>query len=322
MRILRQADLKNFTESTAITIGAFDGIHKGHQFVLQSLSTIAKTHKLTPIVVCFEPQPKEYFLKDKAPKRLTTLRDRINLIEQTGITNILILKFDQTLKNLTAEAFIEKILVNGLNLKHILIGDDFRFGKNQKGDINLLKSMAKSYHYAVEQLDSFVYENKRISSSIIRDLINKGHFQQAKNYLGYPYAISGRIIHGDKNGRKLGFSTINIPLKQEMAVSGVYIVQVTINSQTYFGVANIGRRPTLNGLKRLLEVHIFKFNQVVYHKIAKIEFLHWLRNEVKFANLDELKMQIALDIQKAKSWLHDHQPDLIEENEIVKEATK
>ncbi|TNF66397.1 MAG: bifunctional riboflavin kinase/FAD synthetase [Gammaproteobacteria bacterium] len=322
MQILRKASLRTFTKPTAVTIGSFDGIHKGHQFVLQNLNKIAQSNNLTPIVICFEPQPKEFFLKDKAPKRLTALRDRIQLIKRSGIDTILVLRFNEQLKNLTAKAFIETILVQGVNVKHILIGDDFRFGKNQQGDIQLLESIADAYNYTVDKLESFLYQDKRISSSIIRQLIKDGNFTDAKHYLGYSYRITGKIIHGDKNGRKLGFATINIPLKQAMAVAGVYVVKVSIDDKSYFGVANVGIRPTVKGLKRLLEVHIFNFNRSVYHKVAQIEFLHWLRNEVKFASLDDLKTQIALDTQQAQSWLNDHQYQLIEEHQRVKEATK
>ncbi|MCF6767293.1 bifunctional riboflavin kinase/FAD synthetase [Thiotrichales bacterium 19S11-10] len=306
MHILREADLINYQAPSAITIGAFDGVHKGHQLIFKQLKQTAKKEHLKTVVVTFEPLPKEFFLNENAPKRLSPFRDRIGHLKSLGIDYVLCLQFNQKLQSVTAESFITKILVNGLNMKHILVGDDFKFGQNQQGDITLLKSLAKQYSYTVDKIPSFTCQNERISSSKIRTLISKGNFRTAQQYLGYPYYISGRIIHGDKNGRTLGFSTMNIALKQPMVVAGVYVVKAYLDNQNYYGVANVGTRPTVKGMKRLLEVHVFNFNQTVYRKLIKVEFLHWLRNEVKFPNLEALKAQIKEDINKAEQWLGSH----------------
>lgn len=307
MQLLRKSNLNEFYAKTAVTIGTFDGVHKGHQLILKQLKKYAKVHNLRPVVILFEPQPKEYFLKEKAPKRLSNLGDKIKLIQNYGIEIILCLQFNKYLKHLSALDFIKEILIDGLNAKYILIGDDFRFGYKQQGDFQLLEQYAKTYQYKIEKAPTFSYEEKRISSSEIRKLILAGNFKKAAQLLGHPYRLSGKIARGNQRGRTIDFPTINIQLKNNMAVSGVYVVEIKLNNKIHNGVANVGRRPTVDGITRLLEVFIFDFNQDVYNNHAEIVFLHWLRNEVKFESFEKLKQQIKLDVDNAKQWLLNYQ---------------
>ncbi len=305
MRLLRFADIKQTTNTapSIVTIGNFDGIHLGHQYILQKVSTFAKAQKAKSTVICFEPQPKEFFMGENAPARITPFRDKMLNFQKAGIDQVLCLSFNQKLATLTPDAFVQKILVDGLHAKHVVIGDDFRFGFQRQGDYQYLKKLGQQYGFDVSSTSSYLQENTRISSSIIRTYLQHGEFDRAFALLGRRYSLSGRIHHGNKNGQKLGFPTINIPMPTKVAVSGVYAVKVHLKHKVCYGVANIGIRPTVCGKMRLLETYIFDFNHDLYGQYVTIEFLKFIRAEKKFTDFDALVTQIQSDKEIAKSWI-------------------
>ncbi|WP_119327551.1 bifunctional riboflavin kinase/FAD synthetase [Cysteiniphilum halobium] len=308
MQLLRFADLHNNTDQmpSIVTIGNFDGMHLGHQYIIKHVQQLAKMKAAKATVVTFEPQPKEFFLKEAAPLRITPFRDKIQAFKALNIDKVLCLQFNQKLAILSAEAFVKTILVAGLNAKHVIIGDDFRFGYQRQGDFKLLQDLGLKYGFTVESLPSYTLENIRISSSHIRQLLSNGAFKEAIHFLGHNYSLSGRVHHGDQNGRKIGFPTINIPMPTAVVVSGVYIVNVHVHNKKYHGIANIGIRPTVGGRLRLLETHIFDFTHDLYGQYVTIEFLHFVRSEKKFANFEALKTQINDDKVAALAWLEQH----------------
>ena len=305
MHLLRFADLHhtNNKAPSIVTIGNFDGMHLGHQYIIKHVQQLAKEKNSLASVVCFEPQPKEFFLKDLAPPRITPFRDKIQSLNTLNIDQVLCLAFNHKLAALSPEDFVVTILVKGLNVKHIIVGDDFRFGYQRQGDFRLLQKLGDQLGFKVQSLTTLLKNNLRISSSHIRQLLCEGNFTQAKTLLGHPYSLSGRIHHGDENGRKIGFPTINIPMPTKVAVSGVYVVHVHIQGKAYPAMANIGIRPTVCGRIRLLETHIFNFAHDLYGQYVTIEFLHFVRSEKKFAGFEELKLQIIKDQQSALNWL-------------------
>ncbi|WP_100550729.1 bifunctional riboflavin kinase/FAD synthetase [Caedibacter taeniospiralis] len=309
MQLLRLADLnhiKHHNTPSIVTIGNFDGMHLGHRQIIHHMQRLAQTQRARTCVVCFEPQPKEFFLKDQAPLRITPFRDKIQALKILDVDQVLCLQFNQKLASLSPEAFVKQILVDGLNAIHVIIGDDFRFGYKREGDFTLLQALGKQHGFSVESLPSYTLLGTRISSSYIRELIGRGKFNEVKAFLGRAYTLSGRVHHGDQNGRKIGFPTINIPMPTQVAASGVYVVNVHIKDKVYRGVANIGVRPTVCGKIRLLEIHIFSFAHDLYGQYVTIEFLHFVRSEQKFSSLDALKEQIVKDKQVALDWLEQH----------------
>lgn len=304
-------NLKNFQIKnpgpSVVTIGAFDGMHLGHQEVINSL----KKFPGQKVVIMFEPVlPKEFFSKSNIP-RLSRLRDKLLFLEKLEIDAVLFIKFDQNFSELSAQDFIKNILISGLDTRFLIIGDDFRFGFKRAGDFELLKSQN---YFQTFSTPTFLNNHKRVASSWVRECVMAGDFEAVKDLLGRPYSLSGKVSHGDKQGRVLGFPTLNIFLKKPMAVSGVYLVKVVgIENKIFYGVANIGIRPTLTqGLKRLLEVHLIQFPEAscrggpvclpcCYGLNISVEFIKKIRDEQKFASLYELKAQILKDISHAKS---------------------
>lgn len=308
MQLLRFADLHNNHNQgpSIVTIGNFDGMHLGHQYIIKYVQELSQSQHARACVVTFEPQPEEFFLKEEAPLRITPFRDKIQSLKTLNIDQVLCLQFNQKLGMLSAKAFIQMILVEGLHAKHIIIGDDFRFGYKREGDFALLQTLGKKYDYTVESLPSYRLEGTRISSSKIRKLINSDQFNEATRFLGHSYRLNGRVHHGSQNGRKIGFPTINIPMLTAVVVSGVYLVNIYIQNKVYQGIANIGICPTVGGNLRLLETHIFDFTHDLYGQYVTIEFLYFMRSEKKFANFDELKSQINNDKEAAIKWLNQH----------------
>ena len=294
----------DLTDGVVATIGNFDGVHLGHQTVLSKIANHSGKTKLPSMVIAFEPSANEFFLKDNAPPRLTNFREKFTLIDKLGINHFVCLHFNRELAIMPAEEFIEKILVKTLRIKHLMVGDNFRFGKDRKGDFKLLQHYADKLGYKVEDTQSFESNGKRVSSSLIREFLDKGELEQAKIMLGRDYSISGRVVHGDEKGRTIGFPTANIPIKRKScAVSGVYAVKVlTQDGNEYYGVANIGHRPTVGGTRTQLEVHIFKFSQEIYGDFLTVTFSKKLRDEKKFDSFDELKNQIMHDSQSAQDY--------------------
>ncbi len=288
-----------------LTIGNFDGVHLGHQQVLQQVSEHAKRLGLPSTAMTFEPQPLELFAKDKAPARLTRLRDKYVQLSKLGIERLLCINFNAHFANLTADHFIRDLLVKRLGVKFLVVGDDFCFGKGREGNFAMLEQAGNQYGFEVVSTHSFCLEQHRVSSTAIRDALAGDRLEEAAKMLGRHYSISGRVSHGRKLGRTIGFPTANIPLKRRVSpVSGVYVVQVLgLGDTPLGGVANIGNRPTVNGVRQQLEVHLFDVHANLYGKQLEIELLHKLRNEEKFASFEALKQQIELDAEAARAWL-------------------
>lgn len=288
-----------------LTIGNFDGVHLGHQQVLAQLVKKSKQLALPSVVMTFEPQPLEFFAKAKAPARLTRLRDKIVQLDKLHIDRLLCIQFNQSFANLTAEEFIRDLLVEKLGVKFLVVGDDFCFGRGRKGDFSMLKKAGEQYGFQVVNTESFCLQQERVSSTAIREALANDQLSLAASMLGRRYSISGRVSHGQKLGRTIGFPTANMPLKRTVSpVSGVYVVEALCqDGQTVQGVANIGRRPTVNGERQQLEVHLFDFNANLYGKQMEVFLLHKLRDEKKFESFEALKEQIELDAEAARVWL-------------------
>ncbi|MGJ8693696.1 MAG: bifunctional riboflavin kinase/FAD synthetase [Thalassotalea sp.] len=288
-----------------LTIGNFDGVHLGHKRVLEALVEQARQLNTVAAVMVFEPQPQEVFAKENSPARLTRLRDKYNLLQKLGVQRLICVNFNEEFARQSAEQFIEKLLVNKLGIKHLIIGDDFRFGQNRIGDFTMLNAYGQRFNFAVTDTKSYKMSDCRISSTEIRKALEKDDLTTAEAMLGRPYAITGRVIHGEKNGRKFGFPTANVLLKRLVSpVAGVYAVSVMINQQQHYGVANIGCRPTLHGIRQQLEVHIFDFNQNLYGQQIEVTMLKKIRAEKKFESIDALISQIQKDSEQARLFIN------------------
>jgi riboflavin kinase/FMN adenylyltransferase len=286
-----------------LTIGNFDGVHRGHQAVLSRLQEQATQLGLPSCVMVFEPQPLEFFAQDKAPARLSRLRDKYEAIAALNIDRLLCVTFDHAFAELTAAEFIDQILVRKLDVRFLVIGDDFRFGLKRQGDFALLVEAGKQHGFQVLSTDTLLHDQQRVSSTLLREALRDARLTDVAHMLGHPYTITGRVAHGAKLGRTIGFPTANIHLKRLVVpVQGVYAVQVLIADAIYFGVANIGFRPTVNGTRSQLEVHIFDFKGDLYGKQLQIQVCHKLRDEQKFPSFSALQTQITMDAQQARQW--------------------
>lgn len=304
MKIIRGIDnLNNQFTQCVLTLGNFDGVHLGHQQLINHLIKQSKKLNLPTVVMLFEPQPLEFFCKQNAPARLTSFKEKVELIKKLGIDYIIAVPFTQTFANMLAPDFIQDWLINKLQAKYIVIGDDFRFGRERKGDINLLQQYTHNNQFVVESMPTFVWNDLRISSTAVREALFNSDFKLAHCLLGRNYAIEGKVVHGNALARQLGFPTANIHLnRKKTALQGVYFVKVKncCNNQHYHGIANIGIRPTIEGKKAILEVNLFDFSGDIYGQYLDVIFVHKLRDEKKFDSLTDLKQQIAQDVCTAK----------------------
>jgi riboflavin kinase/FMN adenylyltransferase len=260
---------------------------------------------LSPTVLTFEPHPREFFAPQSAPARLSTLREKLELIADDGVAMTTVCHFNAAFSALSAEAFIERVLVGALRVRHLIIGDDFRFGAQRAGDFALLRASGARFCFKVEAMDSVMLDGERASSSAVRAALSAGHLERAARLLGRPYSIDGRVVPGDKVGRQLGFATANIRIKHDRPpLLGVFAVEVKCpDGQTLKGVANLGFRPSAHQVVRpLLEVHLFDFDRDIYGSHLNVRFLHKLRDEMKFPHFDALKAQIARDVDTAKKY--------------------
>ncbi|MCX7174324.1 MAG: bifunctional riboflavin kinase/FAD synthetase [Proteobacteria bacterium] len=295
------------TTSTILTIGNFDGVHRGLQALLERLTAHARKAALPAAVLTFEPHPREFFAPEQAPARLTSLREKLNLLETSGVDHVYVCHFDARLAALSAETFIERILVQGLATRHLMIGDDFRFGKGRGGDFALLQSAGATRGFTVEAMPTLDWEGERVSSSAVRDALEAGDIEHAGRLLGRPYCIAGRVEQGEKIGRQLGFPTANVQLKRKrLPLAGIFAVTVSGipgSGQPWPGAASLGVRPTLGaGLKPVLEVHLLDFDRSIYGAHVSVNFLHKLRDEAKYNSLDALKAQISLDVDATRNY--------------------
>ena len=288
--------------ATVLTIGNFDGIHLGHRALLKRLTDAAKAENLLPTAITFEPHPREYFAPDSAPARLSTLREKLEMIADEGVEAAYVGHFNARFAALSAEDFIERILVGCLRVKHLIIGDDFRFGAGRRGDFAMLRQSGERFGFAVDAMGCVMLDAERASSSAVRDALAAGRMEHAARLLGRSYSIDGRVVHGEKMGRKLGFATANIRIKHDKPpLTGVFAVEVHgLPDGPHHGVANLGIRPSANQVARpLLEIHLFDFARDIYGTHLNVRFVHKIRDEARFPNLEALKAQIMRDADEA-----------------------
>ena len=286
----------------ALTIGNFDGVHRGHQAMLTRLIEAAEDLRLPSAVMTFDPHPREFFAPHSAPPRLANLRAKLERFRAAGIDRVYVCRFDARLASLPADAFVDDVLVSRLAVRWVLVGDDFRFGKGRAGDLATLRAHARTF--SVEAMATIAVEGERASSTAVREALTRGDIEHATALLGRPYTIAGRVIHGEKLGRKLGFPTANIALKRRPPVAGVFAVNVHgLPGGPRTGVASIGTRPTIGASGRvLLEVYLFDFDAPIYGKRLTVQFLHKLRDEARYPDLDTLTRQIGADVREAREY--------------------
>lgn len=293
------------SQPRALTIGNFDGVHLGHQEMLGELKRAAARLALPSAVLTFEPHPREFFAPKNAPPRLTTLREKLELLEAQGVDEVFVLRFNQTLANTSAEDFVRQLLVHKLQVRWLLVGDDFKFGARRSGDFATLKQAGQRFGFECHSLESFHHEGLRVSSSAVRAALEAGQMEQAASLLGRPWFITGRVCHGAQLGRGLGYPTANIALgHRNPAVTGIFVVSVqNLGDHPRPAVASLGVRPTVElGAPPLLEVHLFDFHQNLYGKRLHVNLLHKLRDEETFPNLESLKAQIDRDATAARHY--------------------
>jgi riboflavin kinase/FMN adenylyltransferase len=295
----------------AVTIGNFDGLHLGHKAMLARLQDVARTRGLPSCVLSFEPHPREFFAPDQAPARLSSLREKAECLRRLGVDRLHVFRFDRAFSALSAEAFIEQVLGNTLQARYVLVGDDFRYGARRTGDFALLKKTGESLGFDAEFLPTVEVAGERASSTLVRQALAVGELEHAARLLGQPYSISGRVVHGDKLGSDIGFPTANIQLKHNRPpLMGIFAVELCgLNGAPLPGVASLGKRPTVKSPDAVpvLEVHLFDFDADIYGRRVRVDFLHKLRDEEKYPDLDSLVAQIRRDVDNAKHYLkHRH----------------
>ena len=284
------------------TIGNFDGVHLGHQAVLGQLADKAAELGLPALVISFEPHPQEFFAGANAPARLTRFREKVLMLRRFAVDRMLSLRFDTAMSLRSAEAFISDILVARLGVRCLIVGDDFRFGHQRRGNLTMLESAGQEHGFQIVNMHTFDVDGERVSSTRIRRALSQGDLATADKLLGRPYRMSGRVVHGDGRGRVIGFPTANIDLHRKVSpLLGVYAVHVFgLEREPLNAVANIGLRPTVDGRRCLLEVHLLGFNEDIYRRHVQVAFLKKLRDEKRFESVDALKQQIARDVQDAR----------------------
>ncbi|HHJ13619.1 MAG TPA: bifunctional riboflavin kinase/FAD synthetase [Gammaproteobacteria bacterium] len=305
MRLIRGLHkLPAAARGCVLTIGNFDGVHRGHQAVLGQLCARARARGLPATVMLFEPTPQEYFAPGQAPARLSRLRDKLVLLRGLRVDQVVCLRFGPHLAGLDAESFVREILVEGLSVRHLVIGDDFRFGRGRRGDFDFLRRAGETHGFAVEATHTFAEAGGRVSSTRIREALAAGDLELAGRLLGRPYRICGRVAPGRQRGRGMGFPTANLRLHRAVSpLRGVFAVRAWgLGKGPVTGVANLGTRPTVCGQETVLETHLFNFAQDIYGRYLDIEFCHRLRDERKFESFDELKRQIELDAEQARRF--------------------
>ncbi len=319
MRIYRGFHHPQLASACALTIGNFDGVHRGHQAMLALLNNEARHRGVPSCVMTFEPHPRDFFAAqlrkpDIAPARIATLRDKLLELAECGVDQCIVLPFNQTFASLAPQTFIEDVLRKGLGVKYVLVGDDFRFGAKRAGDYPMLDSAGAARGFDVARMNSYEVRGLRVSSSAVRDALHRGHMQEVTQLLGRPYAISGHVVHGRKLGRELNCRTLNLRFTHwKPAASGIFVVQVHgLTDQPLPGVANLGIRPSLdpndvNGGRVLLETHCLDWPDSLgldggYGKLIRVELLHKLHDELKYDSLESLQQGIAQDCMDARQW--------------------
>jgi riboflavin kinase / FMN adenylyltransferase len=292
-----------------LTVGNFDGIHRGHQAMLRRLVEEAEKRGLASCVLTFEPHPREFFSPQAAPTRLTSLREKCELLAAHGVERVHVQHFTLAFASIAPETFVERVIAGRLKARWVLVGEDFRFGAKRAGDIALLKRLAERWGYEVQVMPAVTQSGARVSSSAVRAALAAGDLASADALLGRPYGISGRVMHGRKLGRELGFATANIQLRHNRPpLTGIYAVKVHgVDVGARPAVASLGVRPTITASGRaVLEVHLFDFSGDLYHRHVRVDFLHKIRDEEKYPDLETMKAQIARDCEAARRFLLEH----------------
>jgi len=302
--VVTHGSLQRARGRCALTIGNFDGVHRGHRALVDRVIARAREANLTSCVLTFEPHPREFFAGEAAPARITRLRDKLDLLSQAGVERVHVARFDARFAALPAERFIEDVLVRGLGTRWLLVGRDFRFGARRTGDFATLQD----HGFTVEAMPDVEFDGRRVSSSAVRAALKAGDLRGAERLLGHPYTISGRVAHGAKLGRGLGFPTANIVLRRPPPIAGVFVVEVDgLAEGKTAGVASVGRRPTINPVAiPLLEVHLFDRDKDLYGEHLRVRFLKKLRDEEKYDGLPALQAAIARDARQAREFFLKH----------------
>ncbi len=307
MRRIALAHLPQGNVGTALTLGNFDGVHRGHQAMLSRVVQEAGERGLVPMALTFEPYPREFFDRSTAPPRLTSLTLKYGWITRMGVEQVRVLRFNHALATLSAEEFVRQVLVHACAVRWILVGDDFRFGAKRQGDLALLQHLGRSLGFESEAHPSVRVDGERVSSSAIRALLAAGQLERAAILLGRPFALVGRVGYGQRLGHALGFPTLNLALRHRPPLSGVFVVEVCGPApHPVLGVASLGYRPTVNPLVApLLEVHLFDFDRSLYGERVEVRFLHKLRDEQHFDDVETMVRQIERDAAAARSYFAD-----------------
>lgn len=316
MRLIRGlTNLKHFAQQAdgplangcVATIGNFDGVHLGHQTIIDQVHETALELGVPSVVIVFEPQPREFFQGREAPPRLMGFRQKFESLLASGIDIVLCLRFNERFRSYSGMGFIEDVLIDGLGVHHLVVGDDFRFGCDRAGDFALLREVGEQRGFTVENTRTVTVNGDRVSSTRIRGVLAENRIEEAEALLGHPYRIRGRVVYGRQLGRQIGAPTANLLLPHRPALKGVYVVSATLeDGRMLDGVANIGLRPTVDGKQPSLEVHLFDFAGTLYGQRLDVVFRHFLRDEVKFDSVDDLKQQIARDFDDARAWIANH----------------
>jgi len=309
MKVFRGLPNDRARAPCALTIGNFDGVHRGHQALLAHVTANARRLGLEAAVMTFEPHPREYFAQkagdlSRAPARIANLRDKLESLEQAGVDRVIVEHFNESFAGLSPSDFTQRVLVDGLHVKWLMVGDDFCYGARRAGNVSLLADAGREHGFTVESLPAVLHDATRISSSAVRAALAAGDFDTTRALLGHPYLMSGHVIHGRKLGRTLGFPTLNLRVAHRPALAGVFVVQVHgLGPAPLPAVASLGVRPTVEDAGRmLLEVHVFDFDAACYGKLVRVEFLSKLRDEEKYVDLPTLTAAIDRDAEQARAW--------------------
>ena len=300
MKIFNNIQSYSPEKESILTIGTFDGVHIGHNKILTKLVEESKKNNLSSLIMTFFPHPRMVLQKSQEIKMIDTIDEKIHLFEKTGVDNLIIQPFDENFSKIRAKEFVEEILVKKLKIKHIIIGYDHRFGKDREASVDDLKKFGLNYMFIVEEIAAQEIHSIAISSTKIRNAILKGEIKKCNEYLGRNFMLTGEVVHGDGLGKKINFPTANIEIPETYKIipkNGVYLVKAIINSEIYFGMMNIGVRPTIGGKNKSLEIHFFNFKDNIYNKTISVEIICKIRDEEEFSSIDELKIQLKKDEQ-------------------------
>ncbi|OSB08283.1 bifunctional riboflavin kinase/FAD synthetase [Paraclostridium bifermentans] len=297
MTIIKSLDEVINVENTVVTIGNFDGIHKGHIKLIKEAVKEAKTKNYKSVVFTFENHPMRYFRADSI-KHIITNEEKVKIFEDLGVDIVFMIPFDEYMTKISATDFVKTILHEKLKCKMVIVGHDFTFARNKEGNASLLESLGKNYNMKVKVIEPIKIKGRRVSSSYIRNLINDGNVSEIKNFLGRNYFLEGEVIHARKIGRTIGFPTANLKAEDKLIIpkNGIYAVKVYVKNKVYYGATNIGYNPTVNGKVLSIETNIIDFDEEIYGEIIRVEFLDRIRDEKKFNSLDELKSQLRKDV--------------------------